>query len=504
MKSCFGYIRVSTAKQGQHGVSLQEQKDAITRYAERSGVKISQWFEERETAAKRGRPVFGEMLAQVRRGRADGVIIQKIDRSARNLKDWADLGEMIDAGVEIHFAGDSLDLHTRGGRLSADIQAVVAADFIRNLREETRKGFYGRLKQGLYPLPAPIGYRDIGKAMPKEPDLVMAPLVRKVFELYATGRFNLKDLTSEANRLGLRSHRGARVRVSGISYVLNNPFYTGLIRVKRTGETYQGIHQPIIPKSLFDRVQAILRGKTNTRVLKHDFLFRRMITCGTCGRHLIGERQKGHIYYRCQNQECKGTSVREEDIETSLRMDLEKLEMDKQELRWVRAIVDHLNRDWVEQKDKEDKTLRLHLSQITDRLNRVVDAFLEGNLEKDLYEDRKRLLLLERLEAEEKLASLKANPASGGEKVLEFLELSKTALLRYQLGNHDEKRDMVKLMFSNLSVTGKNVSTRLSLPYSEIAKRPKLHGGLPYRDIPRTFRTFLLSLAKGIHAPQKD
>ncbi len=54
--------------------------------------------------------------------------------------------------TEVHFANESLDLQSRGGRLSADIQAVVAADYIRNLREETRKGFYGRLKQGLCPM----------------------------------------------------------------------------------------------------------------------------------------------------------------------------------------------------------------------------------------------------------------------------------------------------------------------------------------------------------------
>lgn len=74
----------------------------------------------------------------------------KIDRGARNLKDWANLGDLIDGGVEVHFAHESLDMNSRGGRLSADIQAVVAADFIRNLRQETRKGFYGRLKQGIY------------------------------------------------------------------------------------------------------------------------------------------------------------------------------------------------------------------------------------------------------------------------------------------------------------------------------------------------------------------
>jgi site-specific DNA recombinase len=177
-KQYAAYIRVSTAKQGERGVSLQEQKDAIQRYAERNSLEVSKWFEERETAAKRGRPVFNEMLKLLRSGKAQGVLIHKIDRSARNMKDWVELGELIDQGIEVHFVNKSLDLASRGGRLSADIQAVVAADYIRNLREETKKGFYGRIKQGLYPLPAPLGYLDRGKGKPKELDPARAPLVR--------------------------------------------------------------------------------------------------------------------------------------------------------------------------------------------------------------------------------------------------------------------------------------------------------------------------------------
>src|ERR1035438_6770137 len=193
----FGYIRVSTAKQGEQGVSLQEQRDAIARYSQQHGLEIVNWFEERETAAKRGRPVFNQMLRLLKQGKADGVIIHKIDRSARNLKDWSDLGEMIDSGIQVHFVNESLDLHSRGGRLSADIQAVVAADYIRNLREETRKGFYGRIKQGLYPLPAPLGYLDMGKAKAKELDPVRAPLVRRAFELYSTASWTLGQLKDE-------------------------------------------------------------------------------------------------------------------------------------------------------------------------------------------------------------------------------------------------------------------------------------------------------------------
>src|SRR5215510_14636686 len=91
----FAYTRVSTARQGERGVSLQEQRDAIARYAQRNNLEVVQWFEERVTAAKRGRQIFNQMLRLLRGSKASGVIIHKIYRSARNMKDWAELGELI-------------------------------------------------------------------------------------------------------------------------------------------------------------------------------------------------------------------------------------------------------------------------------------------------------------------------------------------------------------------------------------------------------------------------
>ena len=82
MKKLFGYIRVSTTRQGERGVSLREQRDAIERYAQRNEIEVCRWFEERITAAKRGRPIFSEMLRLLRRGYADGMVIHKIDRGA--------------------------------------------------------------------------------------------------------------------------------------------------------------------------------------------------------------------------------------------------------------------------------------------------------------------------------------------------------------------------------------------------------------------------------------
>jgi site-specific DNA recombinase len=65
---------------------------------------VTGWYEEKETVAKRGRPIFRDVLKLLRERKADGLIVYKVDRSARNLKDWADLGELIDQGIRVYFA----------------------------------------------------------------------------------------------------------------------------------------------------------------------------------------------------------------------------------------------------------------------------------------------------------------------------------------------------------------------------------------------------------------
>jgi len=492
----FGYIRVSTAKQGEHGVSLQEQKDAIDRYAQRYGLEIVTWYEERETAAKRGRPVFAQMLKGLRSGKATGVVIHKIDRSARNLKDWADLGELIDQGIEVHFANESLDLHSRGGRLSADIQAVVAADYIRNLREETRKGFYGRIKQGFFPLPAPLGYVDKGKGKPKELDPAKSPLVKKAFELYGSARYSIDTLLEELSRLGLRNRNGSKLSRNGLSTILNNPFYIGLIRLRRTGETFPGNHPPLIKKSLFDRVQQVLSGKYNTVAQRHEFLFRRMFTCAYCGYSLIGETQKGHIYYRCQTKNCPTTCVREDTVENEILRLFSSLQFSDKEKDYFQSKVDKLNKEWVADRVELTKAMQLKLSQVKDRLNRLTDAYIDQVIEKELFEQRKAALLMEQAEIQEKFVHLSGTSQCISDRVSEFLELAGSTYLQYKFALQEEKRDLLRIATSNRLVDGKKVDITLAFPFSEVSKRFKNTNGAPHRDIPRTWDRLLAQFSE--------
>jgi len=485
MKSLYAYIRVSTTKQGEHGVSLQEQRAAIERYSLQHGVEIAEWFEEIQTAAKRGRPVFARMLRLLQRGKAQGVVIHKIDRSARNLKDWADLGELIDRGIQVHFAAESLDLHSRGGRLSADIQAVVAADYIRNLREETRKGFFGRLRQGLYPLAAPIGYLDQGKGMPKIPDPERAPSVRAAFQLYATKEYNLHELVAEMHARGLRNRRGGRVSLNGISRLLNNTFYVGVIRL-RTGESFVGVHEPLIAKDLFEKVQDILRGKTNTKAFQHDLTYRRTLRCALCLQTLIGERQKGHTYYRCHTPGCETKTVREEVVESSVISALSLLRLNPEELALLRQAAEDYLASQVDDRESLRESLELRLGNIKARMGRLADALIDDEIGKDIFEDRKAVMLLERADVEHQLGDLTGAQASRAHRLHEYLELLSKAQLQYEFANSAERRDLLSEITSNRIVSRKNVVIELQEPFNSVANYLETYRCDLDRDIPRT------------------
>jgi DNA invertase Pin-like site-specific DNA recombinase len=483
MGKVFAYARVSTPRQGIRGVSLPEQRDAISRYAERQGLEIVRWFEEQETAAKQGRPEFNRMLRLLRLGVAHGVIIHKIDRSMRNLEDWNDIGKLMDAGVDVRFATESIDTKTTAGRLSADIQAVVAIHYSRNLRDEVKKGLYGRLKQGFYPWRAPIGYLDQGSAKLKIPDPAQAPLIKAAFELYGSGTHALPQLASEMFRRGLRSRSGSKVGISSLATILRNPFYVGLMRILKTDQTFKGNHEPLIPVALFEKVQAVLAGKRVDRVQNHVYCYSRIVRCATCNYSLIGELQKGHVYYRCHSRPfktppvCPTTSMREEKIEEAILSALESLQLCEEELAIAR---EHLNEYLLESNEQRvamKKVLGLQSNQLDQRISKLADLLLDGAIDKSLFETKQRALLLEQTAVGEKLKEIQHGETNALKQLEKTIELAKNACLLYRTASLENKRSLLKILLSNIAVSGKNVEIMLSIPFRLIAEREKLHDG---------------------------
>lgn len=492
-KECFAYIRVSTAKQGQHGSSLQEQRDAINTFAQRHSLTIVEWFEDRETAAKKGRTQFMRMMAALEKRSAEGVILHKIDRGARNLWDWARIQDLIDSGVEVHFAHDNLDLRSRGGRLAADIQAVVAADYVRNLRDEVRKGFRGRLKQGFYPLPAPLGYLNRGKAQAKVIDPVKGPLVKTAFELYASKRHSFHTLSRELLRRGLTARSGKPLTLNSIALILRNPFYIGLIRLKQTGETFQGLHEPLIDGLTFKTVQDIIDGKSNTKVQRHEFAYRRLLSCGQCGRRLTGERQRGHIYYRCHTRTCAQTSIREEEVTASLVEAVGPITFSTREIVETRPWFAKLDGEQKAHQSKLIEASRLRIAALQGREERLTDAYLDQTIGVEAYNGHKRSLLLELTEAKDELRRVEHDLGDPAVRAQKFFEHINTLVSGPTSENVAEFRDAVEILTSNRNLFGKKLDVAMPSPFREMSTDLALHFGGPYRGTLRTLKAQRLS-----------
>ena len=401
MKPCFGYIRVSTAKQGE-GASLDAQKDAIMAFASRENFNVIRWFEEKETAAKRGRPIFNQMIRLLKQGAARGLIMHKIDRSARNLRDWSVITELPDVGIDVHIASETLDFRSRGGRLTADIQAVIAADYMRNLREETIKGLNGRLKQGLYSFRAPIGYLDNGRGKPKTPDPIKAPLIKKMFMLYAGGNHGLRSLQVEMANLGLTNLAGQPLSLNGVATIIRNPFYTGVIQIKRTGKIWKGLHPPLVTAHLFQQVQDRKAGRARKKATKHNHLFRGLFRCGYCDGPTVPEKQKTHVYYRCKVMTCKTKTMRQDRLEEAIVSKLSDLQLSA-------AHAAAFKRQWLKRLQKAESAavqrgLELRIAECRARADRLTDLLIDDVIATADFDHRKRSLSLELAVASRKVA----------------------------------------------------------------------------------------------------
>ena len=271
------------------------------------------------------------------------ILVEKTDRLYRNLKDWVMLDEL---DVEIHLVKEGAVL-SRDSRSSEKfmhgIKVLMAKNYIDNLSEETRKGMLEKAEQGIWPSAAPLGYRNVAGANGKrviEPDPDVVPQIMKLFEWYAAGGMALRDLVKKAREAGFSYRKsGQSVPTSTVHKILRNRLYMG--EFVWNGRVYQGSHQPLVTRELWERVQDILDGRNASkhRRVKHDFAFSGLIACGHCGCSVVGEiKKQRYVYSHCTGYKgkCHEPYVREEVREEKFGALLGRLTFDDEVLDWVR------------------------------------------------------------------------------------------------------------------------------------------------------------------------
>src|SRR6516162_1524625 len=195
MKKAVLYARVSSKDQEREGFSIPAQLKMLREYALKNSIKVLREFVDVETAKTAGRKQFGEMVHFFEKTPLCRiVIVEKTDRLYRNFHDCVTLEDL---GVEIHLPkeGQVISKDSKSqAKLMHGIQLVIARNYIENLREEVRKGMREKAEQGIYPTRAPFGYRNnkLERTIEFDPD--KAPILKQMFETYATGQYSLARL----------------------------------------------------------------------------------------------------------------------------------------------------------------------------------------------------------------------------------------------------------------------------------------------------------------------
>ena len=338
MTTVAGYIRVSTEEQAREGYGLAAQKEAIRSYCAEQGWHLLEVYSDagRSGTSLRGREALARLLEDAERGHFRWVVLWKLDRLARNLRDLLEICDRLEAvSVGTVSIQGGVETGTAAGRMYRNVLGSVA-EFERELIvERIKAGLAEKARQGQLLGPLPLGYiRDESGAV--VPDPTVAPLIREAFARYATGRYSLREMVPWAKNVGLRSTKGNPIDRLSIRKILTNVTYTGQVayHLRRGGGVIgRGKHPAIVDGALFAEVQQMLARRRNPRPSRphgrEPYPLTGVALCGACGSPMLGcgvtvKKRWRYRYMRCSvaqrqgRHACVQPMVRAEPLEAQL------------------------------------------------------------------------------------------------------------------------------------------------------------------------------------------
>jgi site-specific DNA recombinase len=395
------YSRVSTKDQVQN-LSLATQEKACADYCRQHGWAVDRVFVEKgESAKTEDRTEFRNLIAYcaANKGRIQFLVVYALNRFSRDrLVHFSFRSLLQKFGISLRSATEPIDYSSTGRFMETIFAGIAQLD--NDVRaERTTVGMKAALERGRWTFGVPLGYRRIGgRGSSVDQDPERAPMVRKAFELLATGLFTKQEVLREITKLGLRTLSGKPVSGETFQQMVRNPLYAGLMQVKGWSDCapQRGTFEAIVSSELFSRVQNVLDGKRlklTTYQRNHpDFPLRGFVRCAECDTPLTASWSKGrsgakYAYYRCRYSACRAVNVRMEKLEPDFVEYLEALTPKREYLPLFRAIVMDVWHQHQEDARANRERLQQRLEEVQARKDRAVEAFLhERSIDRATYD----------------------------------------------------------------------------------------------------------------------
>ena len=461
------YARKSTDDEDRQVLSIEAQLKELHEYAQRENILVCKEVIEAKTAKKPGRPLFNDILFQIEQGAADGILAWHPDRLARNSIDGGKIIYLVDQKVikDLRFPTLRFDNNAQG-KFMLSIIFGQSKYYIDALSENIRRGIRLKLSKGIWPQWAPVGYLNDRATRAIILDEGKAPFIKKTFELYATGSYTLEGIRERINSLGLTGRKGKSLSRSDYQFLLQNPLYYGVFRYK--GEMYEGTHEPIITKKLFDKCQKVMRqrGKHKEKQSK-SFVFKGLMRCGECGRSITAEVQKGHTYYHCTKRlvHCSQKYVREEGLAAQIKSILQKVSLSDD---WTHKILEQLEKDrnaGVQSLRPRQQNLENQINEIDSKISKLIDVYLEGSLTLEEYQKKKEDFINEKKDLQDKLRDFAAGADNWFEPAKEFVTSLNRARCAIEEGNLEFQKEFLKKIGSNFILKERRLVFSSGAPY---------------------------------------
>ena len=470
------YVRVSSKVQENEGYSLDAQEKLGHEYARRKDLRIIRTWRVSESAWKLERKAFGQMVDFAARHPEVGhIIFDVLDRMTRNDFDKLKIHRLIkENGKTIHFSRSNRTLDRGSGpdeEFLFDIEVAVAKKMSNDISRKTRMGLLEKAAQGFYPSVAPVGYQNNPLTHRIEADDDRVVFVRKAFVMMASGACSLSIIVKALHQDGFLGKKGHHVGKSAIEMILKNPIYYGAFRW--LGKTLAGSHIPIVTKELFDKAQAVLRGRRRPKLSHREFAFNNLLRCGACGCKVIGEVKKERfVYYHCTfskgRHDGKGY-FREDRIAEMFEESIKRINLNEDAVERLRQRFGEMERSSTHHQVKRLETLKSEYEMVKRRLSRLYDAKFDGELNGEMFAVKEAEYNSRLLEIRNEM-EVERTDAGFFENVRQTLELSKSLYQRYLTSNCEEKAEILKLVASNYTLTDVSIVPTYRKPFDMIVE----------------------------------